>query len=285
MNINIVNILFLGVFLKNSFEWETLCDVEGKCSVSIEGVEPYFISPGKIPPFSCKGNFTKKWNKTKKTLEISGQIDGISKYKPLSGKRGYECSGGLGECLNSCCLDGFCVAILYYCHNQADIVKLIYITTAAFFIFLTCFYWGTFFVLGCNFNKKFKNENRELQDYGAALMNKDMSKKGYNNCQSEKIIDEEDSIVYSNEKITNGKSLSSKELTKLKIINITEKPNDKDNNDIVLNNTEIINTTRINNTNNSNLDEDNGFLSHYGPNNPKSKSELPKQYILEKDIN
>lgn len=284
MNINIVNIFFWIISTKVSFEWETLCDMEGRCSVSIEGREPYFISPGKIPPFSIKGEFSKKWNKTKTTLEISGQIDGISPYKPLPGKKGYECSGGLGECLNSCCLDGFCVAILYYCHNQVDIVNLIYITTAAFFIFLTCFYWGTFFVLGCNFNKKFKNENRELQDYGTAMMNKDIIKKNlHDDSKSVKIIDEEDRIVYSSEKIANQKSLSSKELTNFKIIHIN--PNGKENNDIVLNNTEIINTTRINNTNNSNLDEDNDFLSHYGPNNPKSKSELPKQYTLEKDIN
>ena len=248
----IITISHLELF----YQWETSCDMKGHCSLSSNGGSPYLIDTGKVAKFPTKGNHSKKWNKTEITIEISGQIDGVSPYPPLPGKKGYECSGGLSECINSCCLDGFCVAILYYCHNQRDTINLIYILSCSFFVFLLCLYWGTYFVLGCDFNKKQKNENIELQDYGKVVETTETKSKKYlkNNYE---VIDE----VIFDEKKEIAKAVSDINIQKYKGMNVT---NDNDN-------------TKINNTNSSNVEEDNDFLQQRA--NNKSKSELPKQFI------
>lgn len=250
-------ILLIISFFNLFYQWETSCDMKGRCTVSSENGNPFILEVGKVPKFSTKGNLTKKWNKTEITIEISGQIDGVSPYPPLPGKKGYECSGGISECINSCCLDGFCVAILYYCHNQRDTINLIYILSCSFFVFLLCLYWGTYFVLGCDFNKKHRNENIEEQDYGkvveatetkSMITNKDYLKNNY------EVIDE---VVF-DEKKEIGKAVSDDNIQKCK-------GNDNDDN------------TKINNTNSSNVEEDNDFLQQRA--NNKAKSELPKQFI------
>ena len=258
---NIIFILITFSLLKLCYQWETSCDMKGRCSISSDGGKPYIIETGKVPKISTKGNLTKKWNKTEITIEISGQIDGVSPYEPLPGKKGYECSGGISECINSCCLDGFCVAILYYCHNQRDTINLIYILSCSFFVFLLCLYWGTYFVLGCDFNKKHRNENIDEQDYGKvvetteentkSIINKDYLKNNY------EVIDE----VIFDEKKEITKAVSDDNIQKYKGLNAT---NDNDDN------------TKINNTNSSNVEEDD-FLQQRM--NNKAKSELPKQFI------
>ena len=111
-------------------------------------------------------------------------------------------------------------------------------------------------MLGCDFNKKQKNENIELQDYGKVVETTETKSKEYlkNNYE---VIDE----VIFDEKKEIAKAVSDINIQKYKGMNVT---NDNDN-------------TKINNTNSSNVEEDNDFLQQRA--NIKSKSELPKQFI------
>jgi hypothetical protein len=163
------NFFFLSLILfiitpKVTISWETQCNQQGKClifpsSKTSNYNNSYELLPGKCPSNFDKSEFTRSWNKTNTTLEISGQIDGVSRYRPLPGKKGYECSGGISECINSCCLDGFCVAILHYCHHQIDTINLTYIITVSFFVLLIVIYWTIYIIIGCNFNEQFKSDN------------------------------------------------------------------------------------------------------------------------------
>lgn len=159
--------LFFLLFSSSFFSissYTTFCDAKGACKIITSYNFTYFPSQGKLIPYD-NTTIQKKWNNTQVPLTISSQIDGVSLYSPLKGEKGYECFGGLSECINSCCLDGFCVDILFYCHQQKLTIEMIYIFTTSGFVFLAAIYWGTFFILGCNFNEKIKSEKKEHQMY------------------------------------------------------------------------------------------------------------------------
>lgn len=147
-----------------SLQWTTTCNNQGKCELTYanDNNTKVYIKPGYLHKYPEKGaEIIRMWNKTYEQIHISKQIDGISPYGLLKGKIGYECSGGLSECFNSCCLNGFCVEILYYCNQQRENIKQIYIVTCSGFLFLICIYWVTFFVIGCSYNRVMeKKENR-----------------------------------------------------------------------------------------------------------------------------
>ena len=80
------------------------------------------------------------------------QIDGVSNYGLLKGsKNGYECTGGLWECKDSCCLDGFCVEILFYCDKEDEDITFIAMIIGIFFVTLIVLYWSTYCFLGFKF--------------------------------------------------------------------------------------------------------------------------------------
>ena len=161
--------LFLLFIIKQVINYLVSCDHNGTCLITTLNSKDknVKISEGLNLLYQDKKGITKKWNKSNTPLLISSQINGVSKYGILKGKKGYECSGGLWECIDSCCLDGFCVQILHYCKSEVDNVELIYIICGSSFVFLISIYWMTYFIIGWNFNKNyFVSEEKEEQGYG-----------------------------------------------------------------------------------------------------------------------
>ena len=122
----LTNILFLLNFLFqliNIYSYEVSCDYMGDCSFIINN-KTFQISQGNIPLYNQIANekISYKLNNTLYPLKLEKQINGISNYGLLKGtKNGYECSGGLWECKDSCCLDGFCVEILFFVIKKMSI--------------------------------------------------------------------------------------------------------------------------------------------------------------------
>ena len=142
------------------------CDYMGDCSFIVEN-KTYEISQRHIPLYKeiSNDNINYKWNETYYLLKLEKQIDGLSNYGLLKGtKNGYECSGGLWECKDSCCLDGFCVEILFFCDKENENVKLVYFVIGIFFLTLLFLYWFTFFLLGCKYKDDLTKTMKEEEE-------------------------------------------------------------------------------------------------------------------------
>ena len=126
------------------------------------------ISQGNIPLYNqiSKEKITYKLNNSLYPLKLEKQIDGVSNYGLLKGtKNGYECSGGLWECKDSCCLDGFCVEILFFCEQENEDIAFISLLLFIFFVTIIVLYWITYCFLGFKFKDdltKTMKEEKEL---------------------------------------------------------------------------------------------------------------------------
>ena len=142
----------------------------GNCSFIINN-KTFEITPGKIPLYNQINNekISYKLNNTFYPLKLEKQIDGVSNYGLLKGsKNGYECTGGLWECKDSCCLDGFCVEILFYCDKEDEDITFIAMIIGIFFVTLIVLYWSTYCFLGFKFKDdltKTLKEEKELYFY------------------------------------------------------------------------------------------------------------------------
>ena len=142
------------------------CDYMGNCSFIIDN-KKFEISERHIPLYKeiSNGDIDYKWNDTFYLLTLEKQIDGVSNYGLLKGtQNGYECSGGLWECKDSCCLDGFCVEILFFCDKENEHVTLVYIVMGTFFITLVTIYWFTFCLLGCKYKDDLTKTMKEEEE-------------------------------------------------------------------------------------------------------------------------
>ena len=160
--------------LKFSLSWYSKCDQAGRCYISeTENGEGIYLMPGYLPIFPESTVIPVSSNDKGETSFSVDSLTGFSLYGPLSGKKGYECAGGLSECANSCCSDqGYCSDTLYSCGEKRDNKALIYIITCSIFGGFTIFYWVTFFVLGCRYNKHTLKTQKEQQRYGEIVKNK-----------------------------------------------------------------------------------------------------------------
>lgn len=167
-NLFIFKLSLLLIKFLSIYNYTINCNSLGKCTLStLNNLDnDLIIKPGIMPLYLDKEKLIKKWDNSIINLNITSQIDKKSYYGILKGKKGYECTGGLNECINSCCLDGFCVEILKYCESKLKIIEMIYVLTLFFAVILIFFYWITYFIIGCKYNKKFKNnEKKEFQGY------------------------------------------------------------------------------------------------------------------------
>ncbi len=140
------------------------CDYMGECTFSDKTNKNINFNSGYIPLYKehNTNNISKQWNDTFYLLKLDKQIDGISNYGLLKGtKSGYECSGGLWECKDSCCLDGFCVEILFFCDRESDFVSNVYLGISLFFLVLISLYWVTFLILGCKYQEDLSKTKKE----------------------------------------------------------------------------------------------------------------------------
>ena len=217
--------IYVIFLLKIVLNWEVLCDHRGSCLITTENNKDknLEISQGIIPLYPDKKQIKKKWNKTHIPLTISSQINGISNYGILKGEKGYECTGGLWECQDSCCLDGFCVNILYFCKNKVDNIELIYTICGGSFVFFVCFYWMSFFIIGCQFNKNLISEEKEEQGYGK-FNNFNLYNSQNNNTENET----EDMFFKKDEKIIKKRNNT---ITFLKVNKENKEFNEHNNND------------------------------------------------------
>ena len=156
--------------LNKIHSYEINCDYMGDCSFIIDN-KTFHLSQGNIPLYNQLTNekITYKLNNTFYPLKLEKQINGVSNYGLLKGtKNGYECSGGLLECKDSCCLDGFCVEILFYCDKENEYITFISVLLTTFFVTLTVLYWITYCFLGFKFKDdltRTMKEEKELYYY------------------------------------------------------------------------------------------------------------------------
>ena len=171
ININIyylnVIIIYIIIFQISEIDSYTVeCDYMGDCSFIVEN-KAFEISQRHIPLYKELSNdvIDYKWNDTFYLLKLEKQIDGLSNYGLLKGtKNGYECSGGLWECKDSCCLDGFCVEILFFCDKEKEHVTIVYMVIGVFFFTLVIFYWFTFCLLGCKYKDDLTKTMKEEEE-------------------------------------------------------------------------------------------------------------------------
>ena len=156
--------------IKKISSYEVSCDYMGDCTFIINN-KTVEISQGIIPLYKQMSNekIKYKFNNTYYHLKLEKQIDGVSNYGLLKGtKKGYECSGGLWECKDSCCLDGFCVEILFFCDQENEYITFISILLTTVFLTLIILYWITYCFLGFKFKDdltRTMKEEKELYYY------------------------------------------------------------------------------------------------------------------------
>ena len=170
-------ILFFLSHLNTIHSYEVNCDYMGDCSFIVDN-KTFQLSQGNIPLYNQITNekIIYKLNNTFYPLKLEKQINGVSNYGLLKGtKNGYECSGGLWECKDSCCLDGFCVEILFYCDKENEYITFISILLTTFFVTLIVLYWITYCFLGFKFKDdltKTMKEEKELYYFDFSRNNK-----------------------------------------------------------------------------------------------------------------
>ena len=178
--------IFFFIFLK-VYSYTVDCDYMGKCSF-IVGNNSYDILNGNNPLYKeiSKDEIDYKLNDTYYLLKLEKQIDGLSNYGLLKGtQNGYECSGGLWECKDSCCLDGFCVEILFFCDKENEFVTFISLLLGIFFGTLIVLYWSTYCFLGF----KFKDDLTKTMKEEKELYYVDFSRKNENSENNKNIRD------------------------------------------------------------------------------------------------
>ena len=170
-------ILTFLLHLNKIHSYEVNCDYMGDCSFIVDN-KTFQLSQGNIPLYNQITNekIIYKLNNTFYPLKLEKQINGVSNYGLLKGtKNGYECSGGLWECKDSCCLDGFCVEILFYCDKENEYITFISILLTTFFVTLIVLYWITYCFLGFKFKDdltKTMKEEKELYYFDFSRNNK-----------------------------------------------------------------------------------------------------------------
>ena len=185
-----LNLFFLINFfhqLINIHTYDVNCDYMGDCSFIIDN-KTFQLSQGNIPLYNQINNekISYKLNNTLYPLKLEKQIDGTSNYGLLKGsKNGYECSGGLWECKDSCCLDGFCVEILFFCDKENEFITFISLLLGIFFVTLIVLYWSTYCFLGF----KFKDDLTKTMKEEKELYYVDFSRKNENSENNKNIRD------------------------------------------------------------------------------------------------
>ena len=190
-------LIFILLFSLNKINsYEVSCDYMGDCSFIIDN-KTFQLTQGNIPLYNQMTNetITYKLNNTFYPLKLEKQINGVSNYGLLKGtKNGYECSGGLLECKDSCCLDGFCVEILFFCDKENEYITFIFILLTTFFMTLIVLYWTTYCYLGFKFKDdltKTMKEEKELYyfDYSRNNENRNNINKNRENTNSANITE------------------------------------------------------------------------------------------------
>jgi hypothetical protein len=163
-------------FFSKVISWYTGCDTEGKCFINEPiKAEKIYLFPGYLPFYPSYSIIPLQGDSTSNTENFTLEIftgypkKGIFK----NSKFNYECSNGINECINSCCLNGFCKGSPNLCNKKIDEVKIIFILTLSFFYVFFLFYWICYFILGCNYNKLLDKENinKENAGYGNTIKN------------------------------------------------------------------------------------------------------------------
>jgi len=148
------------------YSYTVSCDYMGDCSFIIDN-KTFNLPQRHIPLYKEISNdqIDYKWNESFYLLKLEKQIDGVSNFGLLKGtKNGYECSGGLYECKDSCCLDGFCVEILFFCDREVKYVKIVYMLIGVFFLILIILYWITYCLLGCKYKDDLTKTMKEEEE-------------------------------------------------------------------------------------------------------------------------
>ena len=158
-------LLFLFFLLssnKTVLSYNIFCDYMGNCSVSSNKNNPINISLLHKPLYKelNTNEIKTSWNDTFYLLKLEKQIDGVSNYGLLKNSN-YECSGGLWECKDSCCLDGFCGEILFFCSREIEVIQEVYLATTILFTSFIFLYWISFFVMGCKYKDDLEKTKKE----------------------------------------------------------------------------------------------------------------------------
>ena len=164
------NIIFI-IFFSYSKNWFITYDLNGNALLKEnEDSYPIILSPNFHPINIPKNNIEIKTtddNKNFNNLLNFETLYGFSSYGFLDKEKKYECSNGLDECINSCCLNGRCVENEKKCQDKKNDVKkiyllLVYIYSGIIFVFILV--WFLLFL--CTKKKKqvINNENSKIEE-------------------------------------------------------------------------------------------------------------------------
>lgn len=164
----IINIIstFLLITLSTQIGHTTLCDTLGNCSIIMDSNETFIPMPNSfsIPAHYIKDPPQFVANQTEQIISPQEGYKGISKNGIIKNtKNNYECTGGLNECIDSCCLNGFCVKLLYICDIKKQQFTTIYILTVSMFALFAILYWSMFFSIGLMYNIKYRTRIPEMR--------------------------------------------------------------------------------------------------------------------------
>ena len=154
---------YLISFSKN---WFITYDKEGKVTLQEnDSSYPIILSPNFHPLDILTSRIEIKTTHNN-TLNYSLNLEslyGFSRYGFLDKNKIYECSNGLDECVNSCCVNGLCVGNEKICRDKKDNIIKIYLIILYIFCGIIFIFFFVIILLCILCNKK-KNKNKKKKE-------------------------------------------------------------------------------------------------------------------------
>ena len=154
---------YLISFSKN---WFITYDKEGKVTLQEnDSSYPIILSPNFHPLDILTSRIEIKTTHNN-TLNYSLNLEslyGFSRYGFLDKNKIYECSNGLDECVNSCCVNGLCVGNEKICRDKKDNIIKIYLIILYIFCGIIFIFFFVIILLCILCNKK-NNKNQKKKE-------------------------------------------------------------------------------------------------------------------------
>jgi hypothetical protein len=136
--------------------WRVQCDEVGQCLVILtHNNREVRLGKGYLPLIPDK--FINPSSESSTTVPpdwyTSQKKAGISAFGLLPNSK-FECGGGLNECINSCCKNGFCTDPGNICINFDNNIRIIILVVGFCMGILVILYWMVFHIMGVVYNSK-----------------------------------------------------------------------------------------------------------------------------------
>jgi hypothetical protein len=147
-------IFFLGLNISFRFSagWSSKCDSWGNCTIYYSSYnQSIILQPGYLPTFPEKFISPLK-DDINYNMPNTSEYNNDNPTEFIKGSHRFQCADGIGECVNSCCKNGFCSDISEKCNSDKKHINFILVVSGVFFIFIFIGYWVIYLVLGIWFN-------------------------------------------------------------------------------------------------------------------------------------